>query len=528
MFDRRKFLKTLGAVASAPLVSSRQESADVPIDIDTGRQLFVDDYLIAATTLKRTFRKANVHPASPVLKPETAIERNHGVMPAAAPFADGLWWDPKDRLYKLWYIAGYDDGFGCAISEDGIRWQRPLLDVVPGTNRTLAPVRNYMRNGTTVWLDHDAVDPGERFKMFAYIQRGTGAWPRKQPDEPLARGERMASGNIFTSADGVHWTHRARTGGLGDNSGLFYDPFRKLWMFSIRKSRPGVGRARSYRATADLIGGAAWSANDVHEWLACDERDRPDPMLKQRPELYKVDCVAYESVMLGMFSIYYGPPNDVAYKAGIPKTNDLHVAFSRDGLRYDRPDRTAFLRCSREPGTWNRGYLHPAGGVCLVVGDEIRFYFAAFSGISPAQGGGTYAGASTGLATLRRDGFASMGPDGELTTKPVVFSGRHLFVNAAAPAGEIRVELLDANGGVLQSYGRRDCAPVKGDKTKQMVRWSNGDIGSLAGKRVKFRFVVTNAELYSFWVSPETSGASNGYVGAGGPGFTGYRDTTGA
>jgi hypothetical protein len=34
--------------------------------------------------------------------------------------------------------------------------------------------------------------------------------------------------------------------------------------------------------------------------------------------------------------------------------------------------------------------------------------------------------------------------------------------------------------------------------------------------------------LYSFWVSPERSGASQGYVAAGGPGFTGARDTVGA
>jgi hypothetical protein len=33
--------------------------------------------------------------------------------------------------------------------------------------------------------------------------------------------------------------------------------------------------------------------------------------------------------------------------------------------------------------------------------------------------------------------------------------------------------------------------------------------------------------LYSFWVSPNESGASMGYVAAGGPGFIEHRDTTG-
>ena len=45
---------------------------------------------------------------------------------------------------------------------------------------------------------------------------------------------------------------------------------------------------------------------------------------------------------------------------------------------------------------------------------------------------------------------------------------------------------------------------------------------------VRFRFHLRNGELYAFWVSPEASGASHGYVAAGGPGFTGMTDTVGA
>ena len=53
------------------------------------------------------------------------------------------------------------------------------------------------------------------------------------------------------------------------------------------------------------------------------------------------------------------------------------------------------------------------GGCCLIVGDELYIYYGAFSGISPHDGGGIYAGAATGLATLRRDGFASMNAEEE-------------------------------------------------------------------------------------------------------------------
>jgi hypothetical protein len=339
----------------------------------------------------------------------------------------------------------------------------------------------------------------------------------------------MQSGNVFTSPDGIHWSKPTMTGGCGDNTSMFYNPFRKMWVFSIRKGRKGIGRARSCREAPDFVKGASWQVEDVHEWLACDERDQQDPVLKQRPELYKVDCVAYESRMLGLFGIYYGLPNDVAYKLGVPKTNDLHVGFSRDGLAWERPDRTAFIACSRQPNTWNRGYLHAAGGCCLIVGDEIRFYFAGFSGVSPVQGGGSYAGSSTGLAVMRRDGFVSLDGPGSLATRAVTFKGRHLFVNANAKGGELRVEAADESGKTISPFSKENCVPVRADKTKQAVAWKGAaDLARLSGRPVKFRFHMTGGELYAFWVSPDRSGASHGYVGAGGPGFNGSTDTTGA
>ena len=53
------------------------------------------------------------------------------------------------------------------------------------------------------------------------------------------------------------------------------------------------------------------------------------------------------------------------------------------------------------------------------------------------------------MATLRRDGFASMKADakeGFLTTQPVVFSGKFLYVNIDNPKGMLKVEMLDPKG----------------------------------------------------------------------------------
>jgi hypothetical protein len=119
---------------------------------------------------------------------------------------------------------------------------------------------------------------------------------------------------------------------------------------------------------------------------------------------------------------------------------------------------------------------------------------------------------------------------GTLTTRPVLFRGRYLFVNANALEGELRAEVLDEAGHVIEPYSRANCIPARSDNTLQEIRWKGAadGLGRLAGKPVKLRFYLRWAKLYAFWVSPEETGASHGYVAAGGPGFTGPIDTEGS
>jgi hypothetical protein len=525
LLDRRYFLRNLaGASIAAPVW------AQAPVSIDTGRQLLVDDLLVGETTLRRTFHKPRIHPASPILKPETPLEMNNGYCPVACPFSDGVFYDPKDRLFKMWYHAGWFDGVAYAISEDGIRWKRPNLDVEPGTNRVLPRRDPFQRDGACVWLDQETTDRSQRFKMFVYF-RERGAGYRYGTLVPPQGTTVSAGGWVYTSSDGVHWSRPAPTGPCGDNTSFFYDPYRKVWMYSIRTSNKR-GRVRSYRQTKDFVQGARWTKDDMILFATADDQDLPDPKLGYETQLYRVEAVGYESLMLSVWLIHRGPPNEICEKGGFPKITDITLAYSRDGIHWDRPDRTAFLACTQKPGDWNRGYLHPAGGVCLVVGDELYFYFGAWSGISPKLGGHMYAGASTGLAILRRDGFASLdagSASGSLTTVPVTFSGRHLFVNANAKEGEVTVEMLGPDGEPVAPFTRQNCRPLRADKTCQRVVWNSAEeLPRLHGRTVSFRFYLTRAQLFSFWISADESGASHGYVAAGGPGFTGPTDTVGS
>ena len=250
------------------------------------------------------------------------------------------------------------------------------------------------------------------------------------------------------------------------------------------------------------------------------------------PELYNLDAIAYESVLLGFHQILKGPPNHIGEKVGLPKLTELTVGYSLDGFHWHRPDRRAFIGARREPGSWEYGYVESSAGMCHVVGDELWFYYSAYAGDPNRVGGtwylnGTYANGAVGLAKLRRDGFASMRsrfPGATLLTRPLRFSGSRLFVNANTAGSEFRAEVVGPDGKAIAGFGAAECLPFLGNSTCAEVRWRAADLSQVQGQAVRFRFQQDRGELYAFWVTASPGGASGGYVGAGGPGFVGLVD----
>jgi hypothetical protein len=278
----------------------------------------------------------------------------------------------------------------------------------------------------------------------------------------------------------------------------------------------GQPRARRYWEVKDLEHGPYWRSpgqpDDAALWIGADSLDPPRPDYKIAPQLYNLDAAAYESLMLGLFTIWRGQPGPRQ------KPNEVCLGFSRDGFHWTRPQRRPFCPVSEVAGTWNYANVQSAAGGCLVMGDQLYFYLSA-------RGKGQV----TGLATLRRDGFASMDAEadgGTLTTRILMFKGKYPFVNLDAPQGELRAELLDAGGQPIDPFTRENCLPIHGDHTAAPIQWTGAsDLSAVAGKEVRLRFHLKSGKLYAFWVSPDASGASYGYVGAGGPSFAGNIDT---
>ncbi len=493
-------LTDLSVPPSPPYLDPANIPAPIPVDV--GRQLFVDDFLVESMDgLRREYPHPVKFGGNPVLKPETWLEINGTRNSTARPNGGGLWWDPCEKRFRLWYEAGWLNTVAYAESADGISFDR--VDIADGTNQIYPP--DFRPDSWEVIPDFQLENPYSRWVMYVH---GPGGDER---------------GLCFFSSDGRHFYDRWLSGAAGDRSNFFWNPFRRKWVFSLRSWLPRIGRATCYYETDDFASGCSWDWNrgqttgGVVQWAKADELDGEDPEFKCPPQLYALNAVAYESIIVGAFEIHRGPDNYAAAQTGNPKITDIVFAYSRDGFHWTRPDRTPAIAAERwGSGKWDAGYVQPLGNLFVVRDEKLCFYYGAFAGDTSRLSlvgqntpeNGMYHNGAMGLAHLRRDGFCAVTGEGSLVTRDLSFAeGDRLFVNADCSAGEIEVSVVGGASRVLRGVDatRIEVLPAAPGKVKLAFRLSGG------------------AKLYSFWFSDAT-GKSRGYLGGGGPDYGGVRD----
>lgn len=488
------------------------------IPINVGRQLFVDDFLIQSSDLQKVFHTPEFYPYNPVLKVDREWENTVEGYPYAAPFSDGIWFDPEDNKFKMWYLAGagtintvkHSLCTCYAESEDGIHWVKPELDVVPGTN--IVDTTN--RDSATIWLDRKETDPQKRYKMFSVEYK-----------EDYIQWQYV----LKYSADGIHWSKGvAQSGAVSDRSTAFYNPFIEKWVLSMRHHNSVSWRSRAYLENDDPEMAVSLAHRlregttdkNVVFWFTPDDKEKVHPDYPDViPGIYNFDAIAYESLMLGLYSQWQGPENNICREAMMPKRNEIQLGYSRDGFHFARPTHESFMEVNTDKDeSWNYGNMQSVNGVPLIVDDKLYFYSSGRC----KNGIWWDSGTSCGLAVLRRDGFCSVHTDkaGTLTTERVVFDGKYLFVNADVE-GQLLVEILNESGNVIPEFDYASCDIITGDSTKKLVSWhGKTDLSELAGRNLQFRFIIEKGDLYSFWVSPWESGESRGMIPGGGPGMS--------
>ena len=188
-------------------------------------------------------------------------------------------------------------------------------------------------------------------------------------------------------------------------------------------------------------------------------------------------------------------PVDPAYRQYAQhECSDGVLMTSRGGNHYDRTFLEAFMRPGLDPGNWVSRSMVAAYGIVQTGPTEMSVYYHQHDGQSNSH---------LARFALRLDGFASVRTPytgGEVISKPLVFDGDKLEVNiSTSAAGCCQVELQDSAGVAIPGFTLAECPQMIGDDIQRVVTWQTGeDVSRLRGQPVRLRFVMRDADLYSF------------------------------
>jgi hypothetical protein len=448
---------------SGPVVFHADAAADGVRDIGDRRELLVDDWLIDS------MRGVSLRLHQPVPR-EIALPLNQ---PWAGPTV-GFTAVMKDGdRYRLYYTNDSDgaspDYTSYAESKDGISWTMPKLGLIEfngSKDNNLVWAGKGIHNFNPFRDDNPAALPDQRYKAL-------GGGPPQ----------------LFASPDGIRWKKLQQkpvlTDGAHDSQNLaFWDSLRGEYVAYARHFM-GVRHIRT-ATSRDFIN---WSPS------------RPIDFGKAPAEhLYTNAVTPYfraPHLYVGL-PMRFVPNRKLEPGHPYPGVSDGVFISSRDGLHFDRRFLEAFIQPDVGIRNWTDRTNLPTWGVVPTGPDEMSVYWVEHF---------RHPSIRLRRGVLRLDGFASAyapPAGGELVTRPIRFKGSSLRINFRTSApGTIRVALEEPGGAEVQGYGLADCHDIYGNEIERIVTWKNGpDLGRLAGRPVRLRFTLKDADLYSIRFAP--------------------------
>jgi hypothetical protein len=489
-------------------------AADV-IDIGTRRELFVDDFLIGQLSGQAEQRLHHPEIKEIVMVHDKPWEGSgsgyHSV------FRDG---DLYRMYYKSWQLTvtpgkvntGEHPLFCCyAESNDGIHWRKPELGLheFRGSKANNIVIPSGKMGKANPDGGHPAVFKDDN--------------PAAAPDakyKAIVRSNSPKGLLALKSADGLRWSPMVETpvitDGAFDSQNLaFWDATSGVYRAYWRYFTGGTTDEKNWKPTGDRAIRTASSKDFIH-WENQHDLSYVDSPSEQ---LYTNQVKPYHRaphVLLGFPTRYVERGWSPSMKAlpelehrewrakasqryGTAITEGLFMA-SRDGVKFKRWNEAFLPPGIERPGTWNYGHQY----IAWQMVETKSALEGAPNELSLYAGENYWTGRSSELRryTLRLDGFVSINAPmkgGELITKPITFKGGRLSMNfASSVAGGIRVEIQEADGKAIPGFALADAEPQFGDTIDRTVAWKNGsDVSALAGRTVRLRFVLKDADLYS-------------------------------
>jgi hypothetical protein len=476
-----------------------------PLEIGNGPHLFLDDTLVEDRwALSRRIHQPYPYMGNPILVADRPWEER--------PYRPQVIYDDETAMYRMYYqcfsgsnywMSKGPSYFTCmAESKDCLNWTKPEwpdspFGEHPATNILSVDVdpkhRTARRPGQIqapwVFTDPNETDGARRYKMI-YNHAGL---------------------RLAHSADGIHWTSSSP-------EPLFYyhsDTMNHVlwneeigkWMLYMRPPmfaggvHEGPGKRHYRRRTAIALSDDLLNWSTPRTVIYPDELDIPD---YDATHVWKL-----RDQYIGFITLLHADEDG---------TNDVMLAVSRDGFRWEKPiPRQTWL--PRGPvGTFDAGCAS-IGGDPIQINGENWFYTSGF----PQPQKVFEQDSGIGLYKVLEDRFCALeAPEpvgkqsdfGYLLTKEFIWRGKGLSVNCQMHGGDehtfgsLHVEVvrrpIDAQdsarmGDVVEGHSLDDCDLIRANAPNMPVKWNGeSDLSFLNGQPVYLRFRLRNGGLFSF------------------------------
>jgi hypothetical protein len=498
-------LLLLALASAAPI---RGQQVQDPYQIGSRRELMLDDFLFSSLEGKLSFRMHQPQLAEKVFEFDAPWEGSEALGIRLSGYAAMIQDAGRLRMYYASYyglrLEPADDGqqfTGYSESSDGVHWNRPILDRIEfagsGQNNILLNIKEAMgSHNFAPFIDQrPGVPASQRYKAvagngktYAFVSADGLDWKRLS-EEPILDGEEAA----FDHYGAIRWGNNpGKERAILDSFNIaFWDPEQQHYALYFRAYLPCLDRDGKEITGIQRSVMRATSQDFIH-WGNIEPIQFGEPRRLWKHELYTSMLKPYPRAP----QLLIGTPMRMVprrpFRGSSFGMSESALMYSRDGINFSLLEEP-FIPPGRDVRNWAKHGQMTAWGMLQTAEDELSIYVQQHDHQPTTH---------LRRATLRTDGFVSLHagayPGGEALTRPLVFTGNRLEINAAtSAAGSIQVTILDAeNNQPIEGY--EQSREFFGDQISHVIHWDNrNDIGQLAGRPIRLKFRLNAADIYS-------------------------------
>jgi hypothetical protein len=465
--------------------------------LSNGPQLFIDDYLIGASeNIVRVVNQPERSRRQPLISGLDKLWAFRNIN-----FTASVVRDPVSGRFRMWYVA-YEmknqRRFTAYVeSADGVEWERPFVRIA-GTSDN--PITAVFDEGL------DFANPLERFKSVTTSDLAPGWVPSVLYSTDGLAWEPAEDNPLTSTWYGEIWRAFALPGGDGYgflhrwNKDYTWQDAGGTWHRNT--SHDDYTRLIAYASSADFE-----SIEPSRVVFAPDELDAGETQfyavsnIIRRGDLYltMLSVLRDDLKAAGTPETVYSPDLDTTFPVyGMGYTV---LAWSRDGQTWFRDrEADAYFEPDPNPSAWD--HAHAWISSMVEVDDAVYMYYGGYK-----YGHKALIDRQIGLVTRPRDRYVARQAGetpGTLRTPLISMEATDLYLNVNAEAGEVRFQVLDANGEPIPGYRYADCPSLLQVSAISAAMECARPLADLAGYPIQFEFGLTNARLFAFELDTAT------------------------